>query len=331
MSSVSSRKPSGSARRRRIAHSDVETGLSTSPLRIDATYETPSQYHNAMEPHAIVASWDGDRLTIDTPNQAPHMARAAYAGFFGVPPENVLIRTPFIGGGFGSKAILAGAHILCVLAARITGRPVKLVLTRAQMFGPVGHRGETRQRLRLGMGTDGRLNAVSHHAIVATSSFDDFIEPSAAVSRMLYASPAIATTHEAVRNDIGTPGPMRAPGLASGSAALEVAVDEAAEVCGMDPLDFRLANYAEVEPITGKPYSSKALRECYAKAATAFGWSGRPRAPRQMRDEDGFLVGWGMGTAVFHCPMFAAEVRAALNGDGTATSKRARSKWGRAP
>ena len=167
------------------------------------------------------------------------------------------------------------------------------------------------------MEIDGRLTAISHHAIAATSSFDEFIEPSAGVSRMLYASPAIAIAHEAVRNDIGTPGPVRAPGLASGSAALEVAIDEAAEACGMDPLDFRLANYAEVEPVTGKPYSSKALRECYAKGATTFGWSGRPRGPRQMRDEDGFLVGWGMGTAVFHCPMFAAEARAALRGDGT--------------
>ena len=300
-------------------HGDVEAGLATAPLGIDATYETPSQYHNAMEPHAIVASWDGDRLTLDTPNQAPHMARAAYAGFFGVPPENVLIRTPFIGGGFGSKAILAGAHILCGLAARMTGRPVKLVLTRAQMFGPVGHRGETRQRIQLGMERDGRLTAISHHVIAATSSFDEFIEPSGGVSRMLYASPAIAIAHEAARNDIGTPGPMRAPGLASGSAALEVAIDEAAEACGLDPLDFRLVNYAEVEPITGKPYSSKALRECYAQGAKAFGWSGRPRAPRQMRDEDGFLVGWGMGTAVFHCPMFAAEARAVIHDDGAAT------------
>jgi xanthine dehydrogenase YagR molybdenum-binding subunit len=300
-------------------HGDVEAGLSATPLGIDVTYETPSQYHNAMEPHAIVASWDGDRLTLDTPNQAPYLARAAYARFFGVPPENVLIRTPFIGGGFGSKAILAGAHILCALAARMTGRPVKLALTRAQMFGPVGHRGQTRQRLRLGMETNGRLAAISHHAIAATSSFDEFIEPSAGVSRMVYASPAVAIAHEAARNDIGTPGPMRAPGLASGSAALEAAMDEAAEVCGMDPLDFRLANYAEVEPITGKPYSSKALRECYAKGATEFGWSGRPRAPRQMRDGQGFLVGWGMGTAVFHCPMFAAEARAALHSDGAAT------------
>lgn len=305
--------PAGAAR------GDAEAALSAAPLRIDETYETASQYHNAMEPHSIVASWQGDRLTLDMPNQAPHMAAAAFAGYFGIPPENVLIRTPFIGGGFGSKAILAGAHLLCVLAARTTGRPVKLVLTRGQMFGPVGHRGETRQRLQLGFEADGSLTAVSHRVVAATSSFDDFVEPAGGVSGMLYASPTIAVNHEAVRNDIGTPGPVRAPGLASGSIALEVAIDEAAEKCGMDPLEFRLKNYAEVEPISGKPYSSKALRECYAAAAAKFGWSARPRAPRQMRDENGLLVGWGMGTAVFHCPMFAAEARAVLRSDGGAT------------
>jgi xanthine dehydrogenase YagR molybdenum-binding subunit len=301
-----------------VVHGDIEAGLGAAAQRIDATYDTPPQYHNAMEPHAIVATWDGDRLTLDIPNQAPVMAQAAFAGYFGIPPEKVLIRTPFVGGGFGSKAILVGPQILCILAARMLERPVKLVLTRSQMFGPVGHRGQTRQRLRLGMKADGRLTALAHHAVAATSSFDDFIEPSAAISSMVYASPAIAMTHEAVRNDIGTPGPMRAPGAASGSAALEAAIDEAAEACGMDPLDFRLKNYAEVQPISGKPFSSKALRECYAEGAKAFGWSGRPLAPRQMRDEAGMLVGWGMGTAVFHCPMFAAEARAVLRHDGTA-------------
>ena len=296
---------------------DVEAGLAEAAHRIETTVDTPAQYHNAMEPHALVAEWDGDRLTLDMPNQAPTLSRASYAAWFGIPAENVLIRTPFIGGGFGSKAIVAGPQVLAILAARTLGRPVKLVHTRAQMFGTVGHRGQTRQTLRLGMDGDGRLTALAHHAIAATSTFDEFIEGAAGSSRMTYASPAIAVSHEAVRNNIGTPGPMRAPGEASGSAALEIAMDEAAEACGMDPLDFRLSNYAETDPMTGKPYSSKALRECYAEGARHFGWSTRPLAPRRMRDENGMLVGWGMGTAIFPCPMFAAEARATLRSDGT--------------
>ncbi len=300
-----------------VVRGEIDAGYAAAERRVEATYDTPPQYHNAMEPHALVASWDGDRLTLDMPNQAPVMSCAAYAAYFGIPPENVIIRTPFIGGGFGSKAILSGPQVLCILAARMLNRPVKLVFTRGQMFGPVGHRGQTRQTLRLGMSADGQLTALAHHAVVATSSFDEFLEPAANASRVTYASPAIATTHEVARNDIGTPGPMRAPGEASGSAALELAVDEAAEACGIDPLEFRLRNYAEVEPITGKPYSSKALRECYAEGAKSFGWSGRPLAPRQIRDDAGFLVGWGMGTAIFPCPMFAAEARAVLRSDGT--------------
>ncbi len=297
---------------------DIAAGRAAAAQRTEAEYETPAQYHNAMEPHAIVAEWDGDRLTIDTPNQAIAMARGAFAAFFGIPPENVLLRSPFLGGGFGSKAILAGPQILAVLAARMLGRPVKLVLRRDQMFGPVGHRGATRQRLRLGMDAEGRLTALEHDAVAATSSFDDFIEPAANASHNLYASPAIATRHEAVRVDTGTPGPMRAPGEASGSAALESAIDEAAAACGLDPLEFRLRNYAEVDPASGKPFSSKALRQCYARGAERFGWAGRPLAPRQMRDAAGRLVGWGVGSALFPAPMFKAEARAVLRGDGTA-------------
>ncbi len=305
----------------RVSHGDVEAGLAAAAYRAQTYCETPAQYHNAMEPHAVVAEWRGDHLFLDMPSQAIAMTRAAYAGWFGIAAENVLLRSPFLGGGFGSKAMPFGAQILAILAARTLGRPVKLALTRPQMFGPVGHRGCTRQRISMGMDVGGRFTAIHHHAIAATSSFDDFIEPAAGASRALYASPAILTTHEAVRLDIGTPGPMRAPGVASGSAALEVAVDVAAEACGMDPLDFRLANYAEVEPITGKPFSSKALRECYAEGAKRFGWSGRPPAPRQMRDEAGLLTGWGMGTAVFHCPMFQAEARAVIRADGTAMAE----------
>ncbi|MER9585475.1 xanthine dehydrogenase family protein molybdopterin-binding subunit [Mesorhizobium sp. M0276] len=297
---------------------DIAAGHAAAAHRIDTDFETPPQYHNAMEPHAIVAEWNGDRLTIDTPNQAIVMSRAAFAGYFGIPAENVLLRSPFLGGGFGSKAIMNGHYILAILAARMLGRPVKLALPRDQMFGPVGHRGATRQQLRLGMDAQGRLAALEHRTVAMTSSFDDFIEPASNASLNLYASPAISTRHSAVRVDIGTPGPMRAPGEATGSAALECAIDEAALACGLDPLEFRLRNYAETDPASGKPFSAKSLRECYARGAEKFGWAGRPIEPRRMRDKGGNLVGWGMGTALFHAPMFQAEARATLRADGTA-------------
>lgn len=299
------------------AHGDIEAAFSASERIIEAEYSTPAQYHNAMEPHAVVASWDGDRLTLDMPNQALAMSCASYAAYFGIPVENVVIRSPFLGGGFGSKAIINGPQMLAVAAARQLNRPVKLALSRAQMYGPVGHRGQTWQTLRMGMSENGKLTAIHHRSISATSSFDDFLEPAANASLPLYAADALLAEHKGLRLDIGTPGPMRAPGEASGSAALEVAIDEAAEACGMDPLDFRLLNYAETEPGSGRPFSSKALRECYERGAEAFGWSKRPLAPRKMRDESGFLVGWGMGTAVFPCPMFPAQARTTLRSDGT--------------
>ena len=302
----------------RTAHGDLEAGFAAAEKIIETEIGTPAQFHNAMEPHAVVAQWDGDHLTLDMPNQALVMSREAYATYFGVPPENVLIRSPFLGGGFGSKAILNGPQMLAIIAARHLRRPVKLALTRAQMYGPVGHRGRTWQTLRLGLDGQGKLTAMHHKSLAATSSFDDFLEPAANASLHAYASPAILAETQGLRLDIGTPGPMRAPGEASGSAALEVAMDEAAWACGMDPLDFRLANYAETEPGTGRPYSSNALRECYAEGAKAFGWAGRPLQPRQMRDKDGLLVGWGVGTALFPCPHFPAEARATLRPDGTA-------------
>ncbi|HLW92949.1 MAG TPA: xanthine dehydrogenase family protein molybdopterin-binding subunit [Roseiarcus sp.] len=296
---------------------DVEPGLKRASKRIEATYETPTQYHNAMEPHAIVAAWDGDTLSIDTPSQGPAIARGRIAGLFGISPENIHIRSPFLGGGFGSKGLISGPQVLGIMAARLVNRPVKLVLRREQMYGPVGHRPPTRQRLRIGVDAEGRLTALDHHAKTASSVFDDFFEPAADASHTLYASPAIATSHEAVRIDTGTPLFMRAPGEATGSIALESAIDEAAEACGMDPLAFRLKNYADVEPISGRPFSSKALRDCYLQGAERFGWAHRPLAPRQMRDEAGFLVGWGVGTATFPALMFRAEARAAIRGDGT--------------
>lgn len=298
-------------------HGDVEAGLASAVKQIDATYETPPQYHNAMEPHAIVVAWDGDKLSIDMPTQGLILSRARIAELFGLPHENIHIRSPFLGGGFGSKGLMGGPPVLGIMAAKLVGKPVKLVLRREQMYGPVGHRAPTRQRLRLGADGDGHLTAIEHHARTVSSSYDDFYEPAADASHTLYASPAIRTTHDAVRVDTGTPLFMRAPGEATGSIALESAIDEMAFACGMDPLAFRLKNYAEVEPITGKPFSSKALRACYEQGAARFGWSQRKLAPRGMRDEAGLLVGWGMGTATFPALMFQAEARAAIRRDGS--------------
>ena len=299
-----------------IQHGDVDTGLAASIQSIAATYETAPQYHNPMEPHAIVAAWHGDTISIDTPSQGLVMARDRLAGIFGISPDKIHIRSPFLGGGFGSKGMISGPQVLGVIAARAVGKPVKLVLRREQMYGPVGHRAPTRQSLRLGADAAGKLKAIDHRTKTMSSTFDDFFESASNASHALYASPAIATSHEAVRTDIGTPLFMRAPGEATGSIALESAMDELAYACGMDPLAFRFANYAEVEPLSGKPFSSKALRECYQQGAACFGWERRVLAPRQMRDKDGLLVGWGVGTATFPALMFAANARAVLRHDG---------------
>jgi xanthine dehydrogenase YagR molybdenum-binding subunit len=300
-----------------LQRGDVEAELAAAKTTITQTYETAEQYHNPMEPHAIVAAWEGDTLSIDTPSQGLAMAQGRLAGLFGMAPEKIHIRSPFLGGGFGCKGMLSGPQVLGAIAARAVGRPVKLVLRREQMFGPVGHRAPTRQTLRLGTDGDGTLVALDHRTKTMSSTFDDFFEPASNASQTLYASTAIATSHEAVRADTGTPLFMRAPGEAPGSLALESAIDEMAHACGMDPLEFRLKNYAEVEPISGKPFSSKALRECYRKGAERFGWQGRPLAPRQMRDRDGLLVGWGVGTATFPAIMFAANAKAVLRRDGS--------------
>jgi xanthine dehydrogenase YagR molybdenum-binding subunit len=299
-----------------VEHGDVDAALATAAKVIDVTYKTPPQYHNPIEPHAIVATWDGDRLSIDTPSQALALAQSRIAGLFGIPATNIHIRSPFLGGGFGCKGLISGPQILGIMAARLVDRPIKLVLRREQMYGPVGHRPPTRQRLRVGVDKSGHLAALEHRAKTTSSTFDDFFEPAADASHTLYNSPAIRTAHEAVRVDTGTPMFMRAPGEATGSIALESAIDEMAWDCGMDPLEFRIINYAEVEPVSGKAFSSKALRACYARGGDRFGWARRPSAPRQMRDDAGFLVGWGMGTATFPALMFQATARAVVRADG---------------
>jgi xanthine dehydrogenase YagR molybdenum-binding subunit len=300
-----------------VHRGDVEAGLAAASKRVEATYETSSQYHNPIEPHAIVAAWEGETLSIDTPSQGLAIAQGRLAGLFGIPPDKIHIRSPFLGGGFGCKGFISGPQVLGIIAARMVGKPVKLMLCREQMFGPVGHRAPTRQTLRMGTDDDGRLTALDHRTKTTSSTFDDFFEPASDASHTLYASTAISTSHEAVRIDTGTPLFMRAPGEATGSVALESAIDEMAQGCGMDPLAFRLRNYAEVEPISGKPFSSKALRDCYTQGAERFGWQRRQLQPCQMRDPDGLLVGWGVGTATFPALMFEAQAKATLRQDGS--------------
>ena len=159
-----------------VDRGDVEAGLAAASTRIEATYETAPQYHNAMEPHAIVAAWDGDTLSIDTPSQGLVMAQGRLAGLFGISPGEIHIRSPFLGGGFGSKGFISGPQVLGIMAARLVGRPVKLVLRREEMFGPVGHRAPTRQTLRLGTDKDGKLTALDHRTKTTSSTFDDFFE-----------------------------------------------------------------------------------------------------------------------------------------------------------
>ena len=216
-------------------HGDIEAGLASAEKQIDAIYETPPQYHNAMEPHAIVASWDGDNLSVDMPTQGLMLSLARIAELFGIAHDKIHIRSPFLGGGFGSKGLMAGPQVLGVMAAKLVGKPVKLVLRREQMYGPVGHRAPTRQRLRIGADGEGRLTALDHHARTVSSTFDDFYEPAADASHTLYAAPAIRTSHDAVRVNSGTPLFMRAPGEATGSSARESALHQLAGGGGRDP------------------------------------------------------------------------------------------------
>ena len=268
-----------------VHRGDVEAGLAAASKRIAATYETAPQYHNAMEPHAIVAAWDGDALSIDTPSQGLVMAQGRLAELFGISPDKIHIRSPFLGGGFGSKGFISGPQVLGIIAARVVGKPVKLVLRREQMFGPVGHRAPTRQTLRMGADGDGKLTALDHHTKTTSSTFDDFFEPASDASHTLYASPAIATSHEArsgrhrhaavharTRRGDGLDRARKrhrrnGAGLRHGSAW---------------PFGSRTMPRSSRSPASRSP--PRRCASATRKAPAQFGWERRPLAPRQMRD-----------------------------------------------
>jgi xanthine dehydrogenase YagR molybdenum-binding subunit len=284
---------------------------------VDFTYVTPFEHHNPMEPHATTAFWEGDKLTVYDATQGVFNERDRLAALFGLPAENVRVITRFIGGGFGCKGSTWAHTVLAVMAARAVSRPVKLVLRREQMFGPVGYRPHTQQRVQLQARQDGGLLLVRHDTVSTTSTFDEFPEPCGAVSRMLYQSEQILTSHRLVRLTMGTPTFMRAPGEASGTFALESALDELAVKLKMDPIELRLRNHADKDPETGHPFSSKSLKECYRQGAEKFGWSKRGAAPGSMKDGR-TLIGWGMATATYPAHRSKASAQATLLPDGTA-------------
>lgn len=299
------------------AWGDVAAGMAAGEVRVDAVYSTPMEHHNPMEPHATVAEWNGERLTLYDATQYVFGVRETIAKIFDVPPDNVRVVCPFVGGGFGCKGS-AWSHVaLAAMAAKATGRPVKLALPRPQMFGPVGGRPRTEQHVMLAARRDGHLTAIRHDVISHTAAMEDYIEPSASPTRSLYACANATTSHRLATLDVGVPTFQRAPGEATGTFAIESAMDELAYALRMDPLALRLANYADADPSSGKPWSSKRLRECYAQAATRFGWSRRSPDPRSMRDGR-WLVGWGLATATYPAHRQPASALARLNADGTA-------------
>jgi xanthine dehydrogenase YagR molybdenum-binding subunit len=294
---------------------DLAAAMAKGTISVDQTYTTPYQHHNPMEPHATLAWWEGEKLTVHDSTQYITGDRMSIATNLGIPLDNVHIECPYTGGGFGSKGSTWSHVVLAAMAAKVVQRPVKLALERPQMWGPVGGRPTTVQHIKLAATPDGKLTGVQHDVIVHTSVMEDFLEPSASQTRMLYSSEACETSHKLVAMNLGVATFMRAPGESTGTAALETAMDELAVALKMDPVQLRLANYAEKDLGSDKPFSSKHLRECYDQAAERFGWSKRNPVPRSTR-EGNQLIGWGMATATYPANRSAAQamVRILPNG-----------------
>ncbi|MET9019932.1 xanthine dehydrogenase family protein molybdopterin-binding subunit [Actinopolymorpha sp. NPDC004070] len=281
------------------ADGDADAAFADAATTVDQTYTTPTEHHNPMEPHTTVAIWNHDGLTMYDSSQGVHSAKAALLPVFGLDADAFRIISPYVGGGFGSKGMPHAHNVLAGLAARMAGgRPVKLTLTRQQMFGPAGHRTPTIQHIRLGADADGRLTALAHDVVEQTARFKEFAEQTATPTRMMYAALNRRTSHRLARLDIPVPTWMRAPGETPGMFALEVAMDELAVVCGLDPIELRIRNEPERDPETGLPWSSRNLVACLREGARRFGWDSRDPTPGARR-RDGWLVGTGVASSTY--------------------------------
>ncbi len=285
---------------------DVQAGFAKSSVIIEQTYVTPVQHHNPLEPHATIAWWEGEKLNIYDATQYISGVKMSLAKTLDIPVDYVRVVNPVVGGGFGSKGSMWSHVPLCAMAAKVTGRPVKLVLEREQMFGPVGGRPSTINKIKLGASADGKLLAMQQDVIMNASVMEDFTEHAANPTKNLYMSASNSVTEKVVEVNLGVSTFMRAPGEAPGTAVLEIAIDELAEKLKMDPVKLRLVNYAENDPSHDRPWTEKHLRDCYSQAAERFGWSKRSAMPGTVR-EGNKLIGYGMATATYPANRSAAQ------------------------
>jgi xanthine dehydrogenase YagR molybdenum-binding subunit len=300
-----------------LQRGDVEAALASAEVLYDETFAIAAETNNPMGLFGTVARWEENRLTVHDCNQWPVMVRQTLATVFDLPETDVRVLVPYLGGGFGA-GLRAWPHvILAALASRLVQRPVKLVLTRPQMFTSIGHRAQSRQRVRLGSKTDGRLVAIDHEG-TSTLDIEDFnIDPITMATGSAYACPNVATHDRLVRLNISSPGAMRAPGKAEGNFAIESALDELSYELAIDPIELRLANYAEVHPHSALPWSSNALQDCYRVGAERFGWARRDPAIGSIR-EGNWLLGYGMAGVTFGSYQAPCQVRITLKRDATA-------------
>jgi xanthine dehydrogenase YagR molybdenum-binding subunit len=306
---------------------EPDKAFEAAEVRVEQTYSHPDEHHNPMEPHATVAVWEGQKLTLYDKTQWVDNVQKQAAATFGIPSEDVRVLSPFVGGAFGS-ALRAWVHVfLAALAGKHVRRPVKLVLTRSQMYTIPGYRPHTVQKVALAATRQGKLTALRHEATGRTSTYEKFLESVVNPSRCLYACPNVSTRYRLAAMNVNTPASMRGPGEATGVYALECALDELAVAVALDPVELRILNHADTDPETDRPWSSKSLKECYKQAAEKFGWAKRPPKPRSLRD-GGLLIGWGMATATWPTHRRPATVLVRVLADGTAVVRTAASDIG---
>ncbi|MGI4739629.1 MAG: xanthine dehydrogenase family protein molybdopterin-binding subunit [Janthinobacterium lividum] len=289
----------------------------TGALKIEQEYVIPTEMHHPMEMQSITAHWEAaDRLTLYDKTQGTMGTRRDFAKEWNLPEENVKVIATFVGGAFGNALHSWPHESAAVIAAKVVNRPVKLMLTREQMFTLVGYRPYTWQKLGMSATPDGKITAITHESIGQTSSYEEFTESTLAQTRMMYASPNLTTRYRLAALDVSSPIWMRGPGEATGAFALESAMDEMAYLLKLDPLEFRLRNYTDQDQEKNRPWSTKFLKECYQLGADRIGWSKRQLQPGALRDGE-WLIGYGMGVGTFGAHRGAAHVSAQLQPDGT--------------